>query len=76
MIKHESNVVIYDEFEEGLFDIENSLYIDIVFVFHKSEDYKLKIINYYNCDTYQIQSLVDGKFKITQNNLEPFLISQ
>ena len=50
MQKHESLIVIDKKLEEGLFDIESSLFIDVVFVFHQSVGYTLRIVNYYNQD--------------------------
>jgi len=50
MRERESTIIIDERFEEGLYDIENSSFLDIIFVFHKSEDYKLRLINYYNED--------------------------
>jgi tRNA-Thr(GGU) m(6)t(6)A37 methyltransferase TsaA len=43
MKKHISFIHIKKEFEEGLFKIENSDYIDIVFGFNKSEGFDLKL---------------------------------
>ncbi|HUX58330.1 MAG TPA: TrmO family methyltransferase [Bacteroidales bacterium] len=42
MVKHQSRIVIYPEFSEGLYKIEQSEFIDITFHFHKSEGYRLK----------------------------------
>ncbi len=42
MGKHESKIILDPEFEEGLYRIEESNYIDITFHFHKSEGYWLK----------------------------------
>jgi formylmethanofuran dehydrogenase subunit E len=50
MVKHESTIIINEGLEEGLFDIESSPFIDIIFSFHKSDSYKLRIKNYYNED--------------------------
>jgi formylmethanofuran dehydrogenase subunit E len=50
MIKQESLIIIDEEMEEGLFDIESSPFIDIIFEFHKSDGYDLRITNYYNED--------------------------
>ncbi|MFO8020013.1 MAG: tRNA (N6-threonylcarbamoyladenosine(37)-N6)-methyltransferase TrmO [Promethearchaeia archaeon] len=38
MKKHKSTIIIHDEFEEGLFKIENSEYLQILFFFHESEE--------------------------------------
>ena len=40
--KHESIIKIRKEFQEGLFKIEDSEYIDVIFHFHLSNGYKLK----------------------------------
>lgn len=50
MMKHESVLVINKDLEEGLYDIESSAFIDVVFHFDKSEGYKLRLINYFNED--------------------------
>jgi tRNA-Thr(GGU) m(6)t(6)A37 methyltransferase TsaA len=50
MAKHESVIVIEEELGDGLFDIESSTYIDVIFLFHKSKDYNLRVINYFNED--------------------------
>lgn len=50
MIKHESTIVINEGLEDGLYDIESSPYIDIIFSFHKSDGYDLRLKNYYNED--------------------------
>lgn len=38
----ESVIVIHEKYEEGLFRLEDSEYIDIVFLFHRSEGFELK----------------------------------
>ena len=38
----ESVIVIHEEYQEGLFRIEDSEYIDIVFLFHRSEGFEIK----------------------------------
>ncbi|MBI9037664.1 MAG: SAM-dependent methyltransferase [Bacteroidales bacterium] len=43
MKKHISFINIKKEFEEGLFKIEDSIYIDVVFGFNKSEGFDLKL---------------------------------
>ncbi len=43
MKKNESIIEIDENMVEGLFKIEDSEYIDIVFTFHLSNDYKLKL---------------------------------
>ena len=50
MKEKESIIIIDEKFEEGLYDIESSLFLDIIFVFHKSEGYKLRHLNYYKED--------------------------
>jgi tRNA-Thr(GGU) m(6)t(6)A37 methyltransferase TsaA len=42
MRKNKSKIIINPEFEDGLYRIEESVYIDITFHFHKSEGYRLK----------------------------------
>ena len=42
MKKEKSRIIIDEEFQEGLFKIEDSEYIDVVFYFHQSDNYKLK----------------------------------
>jgi formylmethanofuran dehydrogenase subunit E len=42
MKKHKSSIIIDKRFEEGLFRIEERDYIQVLFNFHLSEDYKLK----------------------------------
>lgn len=42
MKKHESRIIVFQEFQEGLFKIEQSEFIDITFHFHKSEGYNLQ----------------------------------
>lgn len=42
MRREESLIIINEEFEPGLFKIEDSKLIDIMFCFHKSDGYKLK----------------------------------
>lgn len=48
MKKHESVIIINKEYEEGLFDIESNTHLEVFFVFHLSDGYKLKHINYFN----------------------------
>lgn len=43
MKKHESIIKISEDMVDGLFKIEDSEYIDIIFSFHLSNDYKLKL---------------------------------
>jgi len=42
MIKHESRIIINPEYEDGLYKIEQSEFIDITFHFHKSEGFRLQ----------------------------------
>ena len=51
MRDHESRIIIHNEFEEGLFKIEEEEYLDIIFSFHKSEDYDLVVDKTYYGDT-------------------------
>jgi tRNA-Thr(GGU) m(6)t(6)A37 methyltransferase TsaA len=44
MRKHESTLVLYPEYEEGLYRIEENEFIDVLFHFDKSEDFELKTI--------------------------------
>ena len=44
MRKHESTLVIFPEYEEGLYRIEENEFIDVLFHFNKSEDYELKTV--------------------------------
>ncbi|MCK4288375.1 MAG: tRNA (N6-threonylcarbamoyladenosine(37)-N6)-methyltransferase TrmO [Bacteroidales bacterium] len=46
MKKHESTIIIKKEFIDGLFKIEDSEFIDVVFYFHKSQGYNLKTITF------------------------------
>jgi formylmethanofuran dehydrogenase subunit E len=46
MKKHESTIIIKKEFIDGLFKIEDSEFIDVVFGFHKSKGYDLKTITF------------------------------
>ncbi len=46
MKKHESTIIIKEEFIDGLFKIEDSEFIDVVFGFHKSKGYDLKTITF------------------------------
>ncbi|MBN1523179.1 MAG: SAM-dependent methyltransferase [Spirochaetales bacterium] len=47
MKKHESKIIIKEEFKEGLYRIEESSHILIIFGFHLSEGYDLKHKNYF-----------------------------
>lgn len=47
MREYESIIEIKKEFEDGLYRIEESEYIEIIFSFHLSKDYELKTTNYY-----------------------------
>ncbi|MBN2683415.1 MAG: SAM-dependent methyltransferase [Bacteroidales bacterium] len=38
----ESTIILNKDFEEGLFKIEDSTFLDVYFIFHKSEEYRLK----------------------------------
>lgn len=40
--KHESQIILKDEFMEGLFRLEESEFIDVIFAFDRSSDYDLK----------------------------------
>jgi formylmethanofuran dehydrogenase subunit E len=43
----ESIIEIKKEYEDGLYRLEESEYIEVIFCFHKSENYDLKLNNYY-----------------------------
>src|SRR4030042_4462534 len=47
MKEHESIIEIKKEFEDGLYRIEESDYLEIAFCFHKSKDFQLKLNNYF-----------------------------
>ncbi|MBN2547382.1 MAG: tRNA (N6-threonylcarbamoyladenosine(37)-N6)-methyltransferase TrmO [Spirochaetes bacterium] len=47
MREFESTIEIKKEYVEGLYRIEESEYLEILFCFHKSNDYELKLNNYY-----------------------------
>ena len=47
MREFESTIEIKEEFKDGLFRLEESEYIDVLFHFHKSEDYDLITITYF-----------------------------
>jgi len=42
MREKESSLIIYPEYEEGLYKIERSDFLDVIFYFHKSSGYTLK----------------------------------
>ena len=46
MKKHESTIIIKEEFIDGLFIIEDSEFIDVMFCFNKSQGYDLKTITF------------------------------
>ncbi len=50
MMKHESVIVIKEEFAEALHNIDQSSFIDVVFLFHQSEGYSLRGLNYFQED--------------------------
>ena len=43
MKKHESIIVVEDEFLDGLFKIEDSEFIEIVFLFDRAKNYDLQL---------------------------------
>lgn len=43
MKKHESIIVIDDKYQDGLFKIEDSEYIEVVYLFNKAKSYNLKL---------------------------------
>ena len=45
MRKHESKIIIDPEFEEGLYRIEESVYIDITFHFHITIPHEKYVVN-------------------------------
>lgn len=47
MREFESTIEIKEEFKDGLFKLEESEYIDVLFYFHKSEDYDLITTTYF-----------------------------
>lgn len=42
MREEESSLLIYPDYEEGLYKIEESDFLDVIFYFHKSSGYTLK----------------------------------
>lgn len=46
MRKHDSVIVVHEAFEEGLFRIEESSHLQILFHFHQSDGYRLKGATY------------------------------
>jgi formylmethanofuran dehydrogenase subunit E len=47
MKNYESTIEIDPKFQEGLFDIKEGDLLEVLFIFHKSEGFKLKLNNYY-----------------------------
>jgi formylmethanofuran dehydrogenase subunit E len=47
MREEESIIAIKEEYADGLYRITDAAYLEIIFCFHRSQDYELKLTNYY-----------------------------